>query len=67
MSVRSQIKPPDLSSTPILALAIRGVNTMISFDSVTNLSAELGNEVKESTRHFTSRDPLFEASYIFYV
>jgi hypothetical protein len=52
-------------SAPIFALAIRGVNTAISFDSVTNLRADFSKTVKSSLRHFTSRGPLFEASYIF--
>jgi hypothetical protein len=52
-------------SMPIFALAIRGVNTAISFDSVTNLSADFSKSVESSSRHFSSRGPLFEASYIF--
>jgi hypothetical protein len=52
-------------SMPIFALAIHGVNTAISFDSVTNLSADFSKSVESSSRHFTSRGPLFEASYIF--
>jgi hypothetical protein len=52
-------------SVPIFASAIRGVNTAISFDSVTNLSADFCKTVESSPRHFTSRGPLFEASYIF--
>jgi hypothetical protein len=49
-------------STPIFALAIRGVH---SFDSITNLSAGFSKRVKSSPRHFTSRDLLFEALDIF--
>jgi hypothetical protein len=52
-------------SAPISALAIRGVNTAISFDSITNLSADFSRTVVSSPRYFTSRGPLFEASYIF--
>jgi hypothetical protein len=52
-------------STPIFVLEIRGVNTAISFDSVTNLSANFRKIVKSSSCHFTSRGPLFETSYIF--
>jgi hypothetical protein len=67
MAFRSQNKHLTLAvrSAPIFALAIRGVNTAISFDSVTNLSVDFSKTVESSPRHFTSRGPLFEASYIF--
>jgi hypothetical protein len=67
MSIKSYVKylTLEVRSTPIFALAIRGVNTAISFDSVTNLRADFSKIVKSSSRHFTSRGPLFEAAYIF--
>jgi hypothetical protein len=54
-----------VGSAPIFALAIRGVNTAISFDSVTNKSADFSKTVESNPRHFTSRGPLFETSKIF--
>jgi hypothetical protein len=52
-------------NTPIFALAIRRVNTAISFNIITSLSSDFSKTVKSSPRHFTSRGPLFEESYIF--
>jgi hypothetical protein len=40
-------------------------NTAICQYSVTNLSAEFSNRVESIPRHFTSKGPLFELSYIF--
>jgi hypothetical protein len=52
-------------SAPIFALAIRGMNTAISFDSITNLSADFSKTVESNPRHFTLRGSLFEVSNIF--
>jgi hypothetical protein len=46
-------------------VAIRLENTAICQYSVMNLSADFSKTVESSPRHFTSRGPLFEASYIF--
>jgi hypothetical protein len=51
--------------TAIFSVAIRLENTAICQHSVMNLSAEFSNRVESSPRHFTSRGPLFELSYIF--
>jgi hypothetical protein len=49
----------------IFSVAIRLENTAICQYSVTNLSVDFSKIVKSISRHFTSRGPLFEASYIF--
>jgi hypothetical protein len=54
-----------IRGTAIFSVAIRLENTAICQYSVTNLSAEFSNRVESSSRHFTSRGPLFELSYIF--
>jgi hypothetical protein len=54
-----------IRGTAMFSVAIRLENTAICQYSVTNLSAEFSNRVKSSPRHFTSRGPLFELSYIF--
>jgi hypothetical protein len=51
--------------TAIFSVAIRLENTVICQYSVMNLSADFSKTVESNTRHFTSRGPLFEASYIF--
>jgi hypothetical protein len=52
-------------SMSIFELAIRGVETAISFDSVTSLRAGFSKIVKSSSCYFTPRGSLFEATYIF--
>jgi hypothetical protein len=54
-----------IRSTAIFIVAIRGVHAEVCQHSVTNLSAEFSNRMESSPRHFTSRGPLFELSYIF--
>jgi hypothetical protein len=54
-----------IRGTAIFSVAIRLENTAICQYSVTNLSSEFSNILKSSPRHFTSRGPLFELSYIF--
>jgi hypothetical protein len=54
-----------IRGTAIFSVAIRLKNTAISLYSVMNFSAEFSNRVEFSPRHFTSRGPLFELSYIF--
>jgi hypothetical protein len=49
----------------IFSVAIRLENTAICQYSVTNLSADFSKIVKSISRHFTSRGPLFDVSYIF--
>jgi hypothetical protein len=54
-----------IRGTAIFSVAIRLENTAICQYSVTNLSTDFSKTVEYSTRHFTSRGPLFEVSYIF--
>jgi hypothetical protein len=54
-----------IRSTAIFIVAIRGVHAAVCQHSVTNLSTEFSNGVKSSSRHFTSREHLFELSYLF--
>jgi hypothetical protein len=67
LAFRSQIwtLTTAIRSTAIFSVAICLENTAICQYSVMNLSADFSKTVKSSTRHFTSRGPLFEASYIF--
>jgi hypothetical protein len=51
--------------TAIFIVAIRGVHAAVCQHRVKHLSAEFSNGVKSSYRHFTSRDRLFEMSYLF--
>jgi hypothetical protein len=54
-----------IRSTAKFFVAIRLVLTAICYSSIMDLSVEFSKRVKSSPRHFTSRDPLFERSYIF--
>jgi hypothetical protein len=54
-----------IRGTAIFSVAIHLENTAICLYIVTNLSAEFSKRVKFSLRHFTSRDRLFEMSYLF--
>jgi hypothetical protein len=54
-----------IRGTAIFSMAIRLENTAICQHRVKHLSADFSDRVKSSSRHFTSRDRLFEVSYIF--
>jgi hypothetical protein len=54
-----------ISSTTIFVVAIRDHHTVVCHGWVKDLSAEFSNREKSSSRHFTSRDRLFEMSYLF--
>jgi hypothetical protein len=56
-----------IRATVILFLAMRVLNAADCHNPrhTVHLSAELGKRLNSSSRHFTSRVPLFEASYLF--
>jgi hypothetical protein len=54
-----------IRSTAIFIVAIRGVHAAVCQHRVKHLSMEFRNGVKSSSRHFTSRDRLFEMLYLF--
>jgi hypothetical protein len=54
-----------IRSAAIFIVTIRGLHAAVCQPRVKHLSAEFSNRVKSSSSHFTSRDRLFEAMYIF--